>query len=65
VFVNGESVPARGKDAALLRRLADERTLDESAVRAASSTIRRLLAEWFAAGWLQARRPAVVRNARR
>ena len=65
VFVNGESVPARGKDAALLRRLADERTLDDPAVRAASSKIRRLLGEWFAAGWLRTHRSAVVRNPRR
>jgi 50S ribosomal protein L16 3-hydroxylase len=56
VFINGESVPARSKDTALLRRLADERSLDARAVRGGSTTVRSLLAEWFAAGWLHARR---------
>jgi 50S ribosomal protein L16 3-hydroxylase len=52
LFINGEAVRVRGRDAALLRRLADERALDERAVRAASRTVRSLFAEWFAAGWL-------------
>jgi len=52
VFINGEAVGVRGMDAALLRRLADERALDARAVRAASPAVRKLLAEWFAAGWL-------------
>jgi 50S ribosomal protein L16 3-hydroxylase len=52
VFVNGESVPVRGQDAALLRRLADARTLDARAVRGASPKAMALLAEWLAAGWL-------------
>jgi 50S ribosomal protein L16 3-hydroxylase len=52
VFVNGEAVRVRGHDAALLRRLADERTLGARAVRSASAGVRKLLAEWFAAGWL-------------
>jgi 50S ribosomal protein L16 3-hydroxylase len=52
VFINGESMRVRGKDAALLRRLANERTLDARAVRDASAAVRKLLAEWLAAGWL-------------
>ena len=52
VFINGEAVPVRGRDAALLRTLADERSLDASAVRGASRAAKALLAEWFAAGWL-------------
>jgi 50S ribosomal protein L16 3-hydroxylase len=52
VFINGEAVRVRGKHAAVLRRLADERALDARAVRAASPVVRKLLAEWFAAGWL-------------
>jgi 50S ribosomal protein L16 3-hydroxylase len=55
VFVNGESVRVRGVDAALLRRLADARTLDARAVRGASPAANALLAEWFAAGWLHTR----------
>jgi 50S ribosomal protein L16 3-hydroxylase len=53
VFINGESVPARGRDGALLRRLADERALDARRVRGASKAARTLLSEWLAAGWLQ------------
>jgi 50S ribosomal protein L16 3-hydroxylase len=52
-FINGEAVRIRGKDAAVLRRLADERALDSRAVRGASAAVRSLLAEWFAAGWLE------------
>ena len=52
VFINRESVRVRGKDAVLLRRLADERELGARAVRAASPAVRKLLAEWIAAGWL-------------
>jgi 50S ribosomal protein L16 3-hydroxylase len=57
VFINGDSVRVGGKDAALLRRLADERGLDARAVRGTSRTARALLREWFAAGWLQPRDP--------
>ena len=53
LFINGESVQARGKDATVLRRLADDRALDARAVRGASRTVKSLLAEWFAAGWLR------------
>ena len=52
VYINGEAVRVRGKDAALLHRLADERALDAKSVRGASAAVRRLLAEWLAAGWL-------------
>jgi 50S ribosomal protein L16 3-hydroxylase len=53
VFINGEAVRVQGAEAALLRRLADERTLDARAVCAAGPFVRELLAEWFAAGWLR------------
>lgn len=52
VFVNGEAVRVRGRDAALLRKLADERALDAAKVRGASRSVKALLAEWHAAGWL-------------
>jgi 50S ribosomal protein L16 3-hydroxylase len=52
VFINGEAVAARGRDGALLRRLADERALGPDEVRGASRQVKHLLAEWFAAGWL-------------
>jgi len=54
VFINGESYRAAGKDAALMRRLADERQLDARSVRAASAGAKALLGEWFVAGWLHA-----------
>jgi 50S ribosomal protein L16 3-hydroxylase len=52
VFINGESYRAAGKDASLMRRLADERCLGARAVRRASAAARSLLREWFSAGWL-------------
>jgi 50S ribosomal protein L16 3-hydroxylase len=59
VFINGEAVPVRGRDASLLRLLADERALEARAVRNAGAAVRKLLAQWLAAGWLD------VRNATR
>jgi 50S ribosomal protein L16 3-hydroxylase len=55
VFINGEAVEVRGRDAALLRRLADERSLEARNMRGASRRVRGWLAEWQAAGWLHAR----------
>jgi 50S ribosomal protein L16 3-hydroxylase len=52
VFINGESVRVRRRDATLLRRLADERALAAGLVRGASRSLKTLLAEWHAAGWL-------------
>jgi 50S ribosomal protein L16 3-hydroxylase len=54
VFVNGESHRASGRDARLLRALADQRRLDAGAVGCASQDARTLLGEWLACGWLQA-----------
>jgi 50S ribosomal protein L16 3-hydroxylase len=52
VFINGESFRASGADAALVRRLADERALDATQLRGLSAGARRVLAQWQAAGWL-------------
>ena len=52
IFVNGESWRAAGRDATLMRRLADARRLDAPAVRAASEDARALLASWCEAGWV-------------
>jgi 50S ribosomal protein L16 3-hydroxylase len=54
VFINGDSYRAGGRDATLMRRLADERCLDSRAVRGASEAARRQLRAWFSAGWLHA-----------
>jgi 50S ribosomal protein L16 3-hydroxylase len=58
VYVNGQSWRAAGRDAALLRRLADRRRLDARAVGAASPAARALLREWLRAGWLRLGRDA-------
>jgi len=54
VFINGEAWRAAGKDAALMRRLADRRRLDEGELAGASEAARELLQSWCEAGWLQA-----------
>jgi 50S ribosomal protein L16 3-hydroxylase len=51
VFVNGEAFHARGRDATLMQRLADERRLAAKSVAQASAAARALLAEWLRAGW--------------
>jgi 50S ribosomal protein L16 3-hydroxylase len=53
VFINGESFRAAGRDARLMRRLADRRRLDAAALDALSAQARELLADWLAAGWLR------------
>jgi 50S ribosomal protein L16 3-hydroxylase len=55
IFINGEAVAVEGRDVVLLRRLADERSLDALRVRRASRAVRKLLASWFAVGWLSSR----------
>ncbi len=52
VFINGESYRASGRDARLMRQLADQRRLDGASVVAASSDARSLLQSWCEAGWL-------------
>ena len=54
IFINGESWRAAGRDATLMRRLADDRMLDGRAVAGASPQARELLASWCEAGWLHA-----------
>ncbi len=52
VFINGESYRARGRDAALMRQLADHRALAPQALRRASAAAVSLLEDWHSAGWL-------------
>lgn len=56
VFVNGESFRASGRDAQLMRLLADQRFLQPAETRRLSPAARELLAEWVQAGWLHADR---------
>jgi 50S ribosomal protein L16 3-hydroxylase len=51
LFVNGESWRASGPDARLMRKLADERRLDEPDLARASDEALELLASWCEAGW--------------
>ena len=52
VFVNGEATLAGGRDALLLRRLADQRFLNAATVARASRALKELLDDWCAAGWI-------------
>ena len=54
VFLNGESWRAGGRDAALMRRLADQRRLDAHDLARASEGARELLQSWCEAGWAHA-----------
>lgn len=52
VFINGESFLASGRDAELMRLLADARRLPASALTRASRQAQSLVAEWRVAGWV-------------
>ncbi len=52
VFINGESFRASGRDATLMRRLADRRRLHADDLSRLSADARELLGDWSAAGWL-------------
>jgi len=54
VFINGEAWRASGRDAKLLRRLADRHVLGADELARASPSARQLLCEWLVAGWLTA-----------
>jgi 50S ribosomal protein L16 3-hydroxylase len=51
VFINGESYRASGRDAALMRTLADRRFLAPAELAGASEAARSLLRSWCDAGW--------------
>jgi 50S ribosomal protein L16 3-hydroxylase len=53
VFLNGESFRAGGRDAALMRSLADNRRLSAGEVARLSPQARELLDQWTEDGWLQ------------
>lgn len=55
VFINGESWRATGRDASLMRRLADRRELAPRELARASAAALQLLSDWCAAGWAHAR----------
>lgn len=52
VFINGESYVATGKDAILMRRLANERQLTGADLQESGRPLLQWLSTWAAAGWL-------------
>jgi len=52
VFINGQAFEATGRDAQLMRSLADHRGLAAAARRRLGAGARALLAQWLADGWL-------------
>lgn len=52
VFINGEGFRAGGRDATLMRELADTRRLSPKALARVSSGARELIDSWCEAGWL-------------
>lgn len=52
VFINGESFRAAGRDAQLIKRLADLRFLDAKEVKRLSEGALELVQDWCDAGWL-------------
>lgn len=53
VFVNGESFRVGGRDAGLMRQLADARALGAAACARLSAGAREVVQGWLADGWLQ------------
>jgi 50S ribosomal protein L16 3-hydroxylase len=52
VFINGESYRAGGRDATLMRHLADRRALSAEQVASLSADARSLLDDWTETGWV-------------
>ena len=53
IFINGESYLAGGRDATLMRKLADTRKLSRKDLASASDDALELLSSWFDAGWVR------------
>ena len=54
VYINGESFRAGGRDAVLMRRLADTRRLDDRDLQRIGEDALALLGDWCEAGWVHA-----------
>jgi 50S ribosomal protein L16 3-hydroxylase len=52
VYLNGETFRASGRDAMVMRRLADRRALGAGEIARLSAAVRGLVGEWLASGWL-------------
>lgn len=53
IFINGESYLAGGRDATLMRKLADTKALSRRDLATASDDALELLSTWFDAGWVR------------
>jgi 50S ribosomal protein L16 3-hydroxylase len=53
LFINGDAFVVGGRDARLLRHLADERQLDGRSCAQLSQDAQQALADWLEQGWLQ------------
>lgn len=53
IFINGESYLAGGRDATLMRKLADTRALSRKDLATASDDALELLSSWFDDGWVR------------
>ncbi len=52
IYINGEALRAGGRDATLMRRLANERLLGRATLAKASPAAQECLQQWFNNGWL-------------
>jgi 50S ribosomal protein L16 3-hydroxylase len=57
IFINGEALRAGGRDASLMRKLADTRALAAADCRRLSALAAELLDGWLAAGWVHQEPP--------
>ena len=57
IFINGESLRAVGRDARLVKRLADRRRLDADEVARLSTEALSCLRQWAEAGWIRGEHP--------
>ena len=57
IYINGESFRAGGRDAKLMRKLADQRSLDARDLRGASEDAVALMEDWCVAGWAHVASP--------
>ncbi len=62
VFINGEAFEAGGRDATLMRALADKRRLSEREVARLGAQASTLLQDWAAAGWVLAEAAATAQQ---
>ena len=53
VFINGEALRASGRDAKLMRRLADTRQMSAADCARLSTDARAMVSDWVRAGWLR------------